>query len=48
MEFSAEKFLKNRFSKKFRGIFRGKKCTKNRPQVVKNLPKTVLSKQNKK
>jgi hypothetical protein len=24
MEFSAEKVLKNRFSKKFRGIFRGK------------------------
>jgi hypothetical protein len=30
MEFSAEKVLKNRFSKKFRG----KKCTKNRPQEV--------------
>jgi hypothetical protein len=24
IEFSAEKVLKNRFSKKFRGIFRGK------------------------
>jgi hypothetical protein len=30
IEFSAEKVLKNRFSKKFRG----KKCTKNRPLVT--------------
>jgi hypothetical protein len=33
MDFSAEKVLKNRFSKKFHRIFRGKKCTKNRPLV---------------
>jgi hypothetical protein len=33
IEFSAEKVLKNRFSKKICGIFRGKKCTKNRLQI---------------
>jgi hypothetical protein len=33
IDFSAKKVLKNRFSKKFRGIFRGKKCTKNWPLV---------------
>jgi hypothetical protein len=35
IEFSAEKFLTNHFSKKFRGIFRGKKSTKNRPLAKK-------------
>jgi hypothetical protein len=33
LEFLAEKVLKNSFSKKFHRIFRGKKCTKNRPQA---------------
>jgi hypothetical protein len=39
LEFSAEKVSKNCFPKKFRGkfrakwFFRGKKCTKNRPQI---------------
>jgi hypothetical protein len=37
MEFSAEKFLKNHFFKKFHGIFRGKNVRKNCPRFYESV-----------
>jgi hypothetical protein len=44
LEFSTEKVTKNCFPKKLRGKFRGKKCTKNWPQMRVCRPKTLFAK----
>jgi hypothetical protein len=46
MEFSAEKVLKNCFSKKFRGIFRGKKCKDKLAEFEENLAQPIFVKFN--